>query len=181
MSNTNSSLVKPVRRAFYRDVVINTAGEPIDEATWKSIVTVGDQQRSISAQLSKHGMQLVHLFDRPAYETAKKEYRELQRVALITERDSLIFDSFNKANVPLEPHLERALKDLLPLFGAVVPSKTRTVFKNIIKTVASASPVSTVKHEVGAQGAEPSVVGTESSKQGGSSVEAANDAEQKAA
>jgi hypothetical protein len=127
---------KPSRQSFYRDVVLNTQGQPIDESVWKPVV--GDiTGRALAGRLRRNGMQIVHVFDKPAFESAKANYRSTVRQAKITERDSLIIGAFQKAGVPNEPHIERALKDLLPILEGTPASKAAVILKNVVKTVAN--------------------------------------------
>ena len=132
-----SEIIKPQRAAFYRDVVLNAAGEVVEETTWKPMI--GDQKlsgRALAGKLRRNGLQMVHLFDKPGFEHAKSTYRQASKAAKITERDSLIVNAFQKAGVEVEPHIERALKDLLPVLSCVTPSKAGVVLKNVVRTVA---------------------------------------------
>lgn len=134
-------LKKPVRREFYRDVVLNAQGGVLDESVWKPII--GESKgRSAAGKLRKAGMQIVHVFDKPEYESAKRTYSSSVKQAKICERDFLIVGAFSKAGQPVEPHIERALKDLLPLFNSVSQSKATSAFKNVIKIVAHGSGLS---------------------------------------
>jgi hypothetical protein len=132
-----SEIIKPQRATFYRDVVLNAAGEVVEETSWKPMI--GDQKlsgRALAGKLRRNGLQMVHLFDKPAFEQAKTAYRQASRAAKITERDSLIVGAFQKAGIEVEPHIERALKDLLPVLSCVTPSKAGVVLKNVVRTVA---------------------------------------------
>jgi hypothetical protein len=132
-----SEIIKPQRAAFYRDVVLNAAGEVVEEATWMPMI--GDQKlsgRALAGKLRRNGLQMVHLFDKPGFEQAKTSYRQASRAAKITERDSLIVGAFQKAGIEVEPHIERALKDLLPVLSCVTPSKASVVLKKVVRTVA---------------------------------------------
>ena len=127
---------KPTRRDFYVDVVLNAKGEVIDETTWKGVV--GDTTgRTRAGVLRRSGMQLVHVFKKGDYEEAKRKFADQSRKARITERDSLIIGAFQRAEVPTDPHIERALRDLLPVFGNTPTAKTANVLRNVVKTVAN--------------------------------------------
>ena len=133
---TVKDIKKPSRRDFYRDVVLGGDGQILDESVWKPLA--GDAKgRALAGKLRKNGMQIVHVFDKPKYEEAKTAYGQNIKQARISERDFLIVDAFTKANHPVEPHIERALKDLLPIFQSVSPAKTAIVFKNIVRAAAN--------------------------------------------
>ena len=130
-------LMKPSRKDFYRSVVLNAKGEIISEDQWKPLVGESDSGRALSGKLRRNGLQIVHVFDKPQYDAAKQSYSAAAKQAKITERDMLIIGAFTKAEVPVEPHIERALKDLLPIFERVSLPKTSVVFKNVVRTIAN--------------------------------------------
>lgn len=133
---TVTEIKKPTRREFYVDVVLNAKGEVIEESTWKSVV--GDATgRTRAGMLRRSGMQLVHVFKKNDYEEAKRKFADQARKARVTERDQLIISAFQRAEVPNDPHIERALRDLLPVFANTPVAKTSTILRNVVKTVAS--------------------------------------------
>jgi hypothetical protein len=135
-------LQKPNRQAFYRDVVLNAQGQAIDESVWKPVV--GEVSgRALAGKLRRNGMQIVHLFDKQGFDAAKTVYRSCARQAKITERDSLIISAFQKAGVPNEPHIERALKDLLPILEGTSSSRAAVILKNVVKTVVNGAGLKT--------------------------------------
>ena len=141
---TVKDIKKPSRQDFYRDVVLGGDGGILDESVWKPLA--GDSKgQALAGKLRKNGMQIVHVFDKPKYEEAKTAYGQNIKQARITERDFLIVDAFAKANHPVEPHIERALKDLLPIFQAVSPAKTAIVFKNIVRAAANGAGLDPAK------------------------------------
>ena len=135
-TTASPALCKPVRKSFYRDVVINAAGSIIDESVWKPLVDKAEG-RAAAGALRRQGLQLVHVFDRPGYETAKKEYSVALKAAKITERDMIIFNAFHRADVKVEPHIERALKDLLPIMTSVSTNRATVALKNVVRTIAN--------------------------------------------
>lgn len=138
-----STIIKPNRQEFYKDVVLNAAGEVVDESVWKPLATDVKSGRALAGKLRRNGMQIVHLFDKPGFEKAKSEYRQASKQAKITERDTLIITAFQKAGVPVEPHIERALKDLLPVLSCATTAKAGIVLKNVVKTVAQGAGLKT--------------------------------------
>lgn len=131
-------LAKPKRQDFYRDVVLNASGDVVDESVWKGVV--GDEKltgRALAGKLRRNSMQIVHLFDKPGFEKAKSEFRSASKTAKNAARESLIVGAFQKAGVQNEPHIERALKDLLPLFSETSPAKTGIVLKNVVRTISN--------------------------------------------
>lgn len=137
---TADSVKKPTRCDFYVDVVLNSKGEVIEESVWKPVV--GDTAgRTRTGKLRRNGMQLVHVFKKAEYEDAKRSFADQSRKARIAERDSLIIGAFQRADVPNDPHIERALRDLLPIFNGTPASKTANVLRNVVKTVANGAGI----------------------------------------
>ena len=133
---SNDKLLKPIRKNYYFDVVIDIKGGVVPKETWMKVVNPTLTGKALAGSLRKHNMQLVHLFNRELYIADKTLYQETTKLAKKTSVETTIMDAFAKANIIPEAHIVKALKDLIPLFKTVSPNKMSSAFKGVVRTVA---------------------------------------------
>lgn len=128
---------KPARKDFYRTAVLSSAGTPVPETEWKGVVQ-DLQGREANKVLRTHGWQMVRVFARDQYKAAQSAYRSAVKATRVAFKANVINEAFEKAGTPKEPHLERALRNILPVLSKEPEHRIVTVLKNIIKTTTNA-------------------------------------------
>lgn len=132
---------RPVRREFYKTVVIKNNGATVAEADWKSVAS-GSTPREVRKQLKNAGMQSVRVFDAEGYKTARAEYKDGLKTEAKAARESVIAEAFQATGLEIHPRLSSALRTMLPMYKGVPSNKTIAAFKNVIKAVASSADMS---------------------------------------
>jgi hypothetical protein len=129
---------KPIRQEYLKTMVLDGSGNPVNEVTWKEVVK-NLEDREAKKMIKKQGWQVVNVFMRDQFRIAKQAYRESMKTSRIKLRETLINEAFDKAEREHEPHIERALKTMLPLFKNVPPSRTLIALRNIIRVTSNVS------------------------------------------
>ena len=130
-------IAKPVRRDFYRNIVIRNNGALVSEPEWKQYAT-GGTTREIRKQLKDAGMQPVRIFDTDAYNAAREAYKDHMKRDAKAAREAIITEAFKEAGIEVHPRVSNSLRTLLPLFDDMPQKKTVSVFKSVIKSVTNA-------------------------------------------
>lgn len=118
---------KPTRKEFTAVVVKAADGTELPEIAWRELVT-NVKPRSITRVLKHKGFQISAIFNEKAYLEARKQYRQLAKHQVVDV-------AFQAAGIAHESHIDKAIKELLPMFHGVSAKKTAIVLKNVIRTV----------------------------------------------
>lgn len=134
---------KPVRRNFYRQVVVASNAQIVPEEEWRKVVTAtGKEGRK---QMKAAGLQSVRIFDADGYNAAKKAFHEDNKLRAKTDRETIISDAFREAGVDFDQRISRSLRTLLPLFNEVPTKRTVQTFRGIVRSVVSTIPANAAK------------------------------------
>jgi hypothetical protein len=136
-NEAKSTMERPVRRNFRREVVIASNGSVVPEADWRAKIGDVTEPRAIRKALKNAGMQQVRVFDAEAYTKARADFKQSQKDAVVNERKSIVAEAFEEAGQGHNARVEAILKTLLPLYREIPSKKTIQAFKTIIRTVAS--------------------------------------------
>lgn len=118
---------KPIRKDFTQLVIKAADGTEVPKESWSTMVA-GVKPRSVTRVLKHRGLTVTAVFDKDKYLEARKQYR-------YQTKHQVIDVAFKAAGIDHEPHLDKALKSLLPIFQETSPKHTAVVLKNIIRTV----------------------------------------------